>query len=273
MGDKIGYKPVLLIAMVMIGLFGTCFDLTPRYKEFTRLPMASVRMKGHDNTSFVLMSVMWPITYPECNIRKSNNVTLCDGSSPLVNQTFFDDIMKYMRCENDGNAYEIKSLDTNDFKSTLTNSLETYDEPGNGTFCDLMSTKSNTTVDISCDIDIYNNPYLGECFNTEGSHNKTFFVYLLLRILWQVFMSAAFVFLDGSSMYLAHQQNSSYALIFVWQIIAGIFAPLISGALVQDSDDPNGKIRRYHFIHGLLSKNVQPVLYFAIEGDSYMAYA
>ena len=249
--------------MVMIGLFGTCFDLTPRYKEFTRLPMASVRMKGHDNTSFVLMSVMWPITYPECNIRKSNNVTLCDGSSPLVNQTFFDDIMKYMRCENDGNAYEIKSLDTNDFKSTLTNSLETYDEPGNGTFCDLMSTKSNTTVDISCDIDIYNNPYLGECFNTEGSHNKTFFVYLLLRILWQVFMSAAFVFLDGSSMYLAHQQNSSYALIFVWQIIAGIFAPLISGALVQDSDDANGKRRRFHFIYGTFSKNVRCVLFFA----------
>ena len=242
LGDKVGYKPVLLTSIVMVGLFGTCFDLTPRYKEYTRFPTASVSMKGHDNTSFVLTSVKWPITYPECGVRQSNNATLCDGSPPLINQTFYYDLIKYLRCEDDdGNSYSIGSLDTKDFKPPLHNLLNLFEEPGNGTFCDLESTMANTTNDISCGIDITNNPYVGTCSNTEGSHSKMFGVYILLRILWQVFMSAAFVFLDGTSMYLATQHNSSYALIFLWQIIAGIFAPLISGALVQDSDDPNGK--------------------------------
>ena len=243
MGDKIGYKPVLLISIVMIGVLGTCFDLTPRYTEYSRFPTASVRLNDNDNTSFVLMSVKWPITYPQCNVRESDNATLCDGSSPLINQTFYDDLKNFLRCEkDDGSSYVVNSLDTKEIRSSLDSLLETYDEPGNGSFCDLESIKSNNTIDITCNIDVTNNPYLGECFNIEGSHSKMFGIYILLRILWQVFMSAAFVFLDGTSMYLAHQNNSSYALIFVWQIIAGIFAPLISGALVQDSDDPNGKL-------------------------------
>ena len=233
---------MLLISIVMIGALGTCFDLTPRYSEYTRLPMASVRMSSGSNTSFILMSVKWPITYPECNIRDTENVTLCDGSSPLTDQTFYDDLIDFLRCKtDDGKSYTINDLDTKEFKSSSNELLKTYDEPGNGTFCDLESTQSNVTNDIICDIDITNNPYLGECTNTEGSHSKMFLIYLLMRTFWQVFMSAAFVFLDGTSMHASHQHNSSYALIFVWQIIAGIFAPLISGALVQDSDDPDGK--------------------------------
>ena len=232
---------MLLCSMIAVGLFGICFDYTPRYKEYVRYPTAMVTMNNNDNTSFILISVKWPVTYPACNVRETNDVTLCDGSSPLTNQSFYDDLKKYLICEDEnGQPYDIETLDTNDFNDHSTMSVNISNEAENGTFCELESPKAITT-DIFCDIEIQDNPYLGKCFNAEGSHAKMFWVYLVLRTCWQTFMSAGFSFLDGTSMCLVKEHQGSYAMIIVWQSIASIFGPLLSGVLVQDSEDAGGK--------------------------------
>ena len=35
-GDKIGYKVVLLVVLVTLAVSGTCMDFTPRFKEQIR---------------------------------------------------------------------------------------------------------------------------------------------------------------------------------------------------------------------------------------------
>ena len=37
-GDRIGYRTVLIIALILSGLSATSFDWTPRFKEFHRIP-------------------------------------------------------------------------------------------------------------------------------------------------------------------------------------------------------------------------------------------
>ena len=232
---------MLLFSMIAVGLFGICLDYTPRYKEYVRYPTAMVTMNNEDKTSFILKSVKWPVTYPECNVRETNDVTLCDGSSPLTNQTFYDDLKQYLICKDEnGNIYDIETLDTNEFKDHSTMSVNIFYDSENGTFCALKSPESNI-IERFCDIDIKDNPYLGKCFNAEGSHTKMFWIYLLLRTCWQTFMSAGFSFLDGTSMCLVKEYQGSYAMIIVWQSIAAVFGPLLSGVLVQDSEDVGGK--------------------------------
>lgn len=244
-GDKIGYKPVLLVSIVGIGLCGTCFDLIPRYKEYLRYPSAMVTMNSSNNNSFILRSVLWPITYPECNVRETHNVTFCENSSPLTNETFYDDLNTYLRCKDEnGDVYNIGSLDTTEFQDLSNNNPKITYVSGNGTFCDLESSNA-TAKDIYCDIDITNNPYVGKCFNPKGSHAGMFWTYLLLRGLWQIFMGAGFMLCDGTAMCLVKEHNSNYAMILIWQSVAGIFGPLIAGTLVHDSDDPSGNYCKF----------------------------
>ena len=226
----------------MVGLFGTCLDLTPRYKEYSRYPTATVTKENNNDHSFILRSVKWPITYPQCNLREADDVTLCDDSPPMKNKTFYDDLKKYLRCyDPNGDLYEIESLNTKEFRDLSTSKLNISHTSENGSFCDLESSHAESN-DILCDIDIINNPYVGKCFNTQGSHATMFWVYLPLRTLWQMFMSAAFALLDGTSMCLVKEYNSSYGMIIVWQSIAAIIGPLIAGAMVQDSPDANGNV-------------------------------
>ena len=42
-------------------------------------------------------------------------------------------------------------------------------------------------------------------------------------------------------MHLFKQQKSDYAWLYFWNTVGNMFGPMISGALVEDSDDPSSK--------------------------------
>ena len=229
--------------MIGLAISGTLMDFTPRYKEFLRRP-SSVLSKinsNDDGDRFTLMSIEWPTGYPHCTLRESHNITLCQNSPPYNQREFYENIKQYLECNNaNGELVPIGTLDVSLFDTPWNNSLAIKDTSNNGTFCELfVSFSSNNTHDeIYCDI--VNNPDIGECLNFEGSHAATFSIYLLLRLLWNLFGNNMFNLTDGTAMHLAKLHNGDYAWVLAWNTLAGVFAPMISGALIEDSDDPSG---------------------------------
>ena len=53
-GDRIGYRTVLIIALILSGLSATSFDWTPRFKEFHRIPTVTF-----NSTKGILFSNSW----------------------------------------------------------------------------------------------------------------------------------------------------------------------------------------------------------------------
>lgn len=86
-GDKIGYKPVLLLTIIGIGATSTCFDLTPRYRE--RIPTAV--FSKNESDIYHLSSFKW-------GFPKEINGTFewCQQSVPVADQDFFADIVDYV---------------------------------------------------------------------------------------------------------------------------------------------------------------------------------
>ncbi len=61
LGDKIGYKPVIIMGMILMGASSTSFHFMPRYREFVKTPQAVlVRSEGGDE-QYSLSSVSWPL--------------------------------------------------------------------------------------------------------------------------------------------------------------------------------------------------------------------
>ena len=225
--------------MIGTAICGTCIDLTPRYKEYFRHPTANLTVGSSNAQNFSLTSITWPIDYPESNIL--DDITICENSPPVKNATeFYSNISEYVNCrDKNGNTVKIVSLNTTQFQNPAFNSISVTHLSGNGTFCQLRPNDS-IVGEIYCDI--IENPFVGEYFDTSGSHAAMFGVYLLLRTLWQIFISAAFSISDGTAMCLAKEHNGDYAMVLFWQTLSSVLAPLISGKLIQDSGDPNGKI-------------------------------
>ena len=242
LGDKIGLKPILLGTIIGMGVCGTFIDLTPRYKEYLRRPNALLTSDNISEGSFILRSVQWPTDYPNCNNRENHDLALCDNATPVINASFYDDLINYLDCKNEaGDVVEITLLDTSLFRFPSNNSLVIADLPLNGTFCDLYANYVNNITERIFYCDIIERPEVGQCFNTDGSHAATFFTYFFLRIVQAVCVNTMFSLMDGTSMHLVKQHNSDYAMVLIWNTVAGVFGPMISGALVVDSSDPSGK--------------------------------
>ena len=242
MGDKIGFKPILLTSVIGYGICATFIDLTPRYKEYERHPSALLSRNDNEKGAFTLMEITWPLSSPKCDVTKSAEIMLCE-ESPLYNTNeFYEDLINYLSCENrDGDAAAVDRLDVSLFNTPSNNNLSIKDLPSNGTYCKLTANKleNNTTENLICDI--MTNPDVGNCLNDEGAHLITFFVYLLLRTPLRIFENNIFNLMDGTSMHLFKQQKSDYAWLYFWNTVGNMFGPMISGALVEDSNDPSSK--------------------------------
>jgi MFS family permease len=243
LGDKIGFKPILLISLIGTGISGTLMDFTPRYKEYLRYPSAVLSKinNNDDGGSFTLTSIEWPTGYPLCDLRESHNITLCQNSPPYKEKEFYQNIEQFLECNNaNGELVPVGTLDVSLFDTPWNNSLAITDTSNNGTFCELFASfASNTTHDeIYCDI--VDHPDIGKCVNLEGSHAVTFSIYLLLRILWNLCVNVMFNLTDGTAMHLAKTHSGDYAWVLAWNTLAGVFSPMISGALIEDSADPSG---------------------------------
>ena len=217
-----------------MGVCGTLIDSTPRYNEYLRYPRSVLANDSTDGRNFILVSIEWPMGYPNCEIQQGNNISICKNSPPYKGNEFYKNLNQYLHCaEANGDAVVVDTLDVSLFSNPWNNSLSIRDISANGSFCDLFSSLvSNITTDeIYCDI--VENPEIGECLNSEGSHAVTFSIYLLLRVAWNIFINNMFNLMDGTSMHLAKTHNGDYAWIIAWNTLAGVFGPMISGALVE----------------------------------------
>ena len=230
---------MLLVSIIGFGVLGTCINFVPRYKEHHRYPNALLTSDNITTGNFILRSIQWPTNYPECSAIESEHIAMCQNAQPVINSSFYDNIIDYLHCQNDiGDSVSVNSLDTSFFEIPSNNSLAIIQPPLNGSFCYLYVNYMNIINEDSINCVIQENPEIGQCFTAEGSHVATFLTYLILRVLQGVFINTMFSLMDGTAMHLVKQHNSNYALVLVWNSLAGVFGPLISGALVEDSNDP-----------------------------------
>ena len=270
MGDKIGFKPILLTSVIGYGICATFIDLTPRYKEYERHPSALLSRNANEEGAFTLMEITWPLSSPKCDVTKSAEITLCEESPLYKTNDFYEDLINYLSCENgDGDSAAVDRLDVSLFYTPSNNSFSMKDLPSNGTYCKIIVNKleNDTTENIICDI--MSNPVVGKCLNGEGSHLITFFVYLLLRAPLRIFQNIIFNLLDGTSMHLVEQHKSDYAWLLAWNTVGNMFGPMISGALVEDSDDPSSKNISYLAILFSLWLNTLMIHYIKIQSINY----
>ena len=242
LGDKIGLKPILLIAMVGMAISGTCIDLTPRYREYYKYAQALATAKNSTRRSYVLRSIQWPINSPDCLSSGDQDLALCKNAPPVVDPKFYDSIIEYMDCKDGSeNSVEIEILDTSFFKYPSNNNLAILEMADNDTFCDLYTDYESSVKEENIYCQIKDNPYVGYCFNTEGSHAAMFYTYLFLRISQAVFDNTMFSLMYGTAMHLVKEYNGDFSMVLLWNSVAGLIGPLIAGVLVEDSIDPAGK--------------------------------
>ena len=187
-----------------------------------------------------LMSIEWPTSYPDCSSFQDVDVNVCKNSTPVVDPSFYDDLVEYLSCKDEsGSPLPIDSLDTKFFNAPKTNNLTIRDVPGNGTFCDLSAKSFNDSrYFMTCEINEH--PNVGKCYNTKGSHSAMFFTYLFLRVSQAVFDNTMFSLLYGTGMHLAKQHNGDISMVVVWNSVAGMIGPLIAAALVVDPTNAYG---------------------------------
>ena len=89
-----------------------------------------------------------------------------------------------------------------------------------------------------CNLDQYGTDYnIRECYDYEGSHERTFWIYLLLRVLFQSSLLSIYSCIDGTILRHARDYNSDYAWVMVYNNIATLISPPIAGVLIKEAPE------------------------------------
>ena len=99
-----------------------------------------------------------------------------------------------------------------------------------------------------CNLDQYGTDYnIRECYDSEGSHQRTFWIYLLLRVLFQSSLLSIYSCIDGTILRHARDYNSDYAWVMVYNNIATLISPPIAGVLIKEA--PEGSDGEFDHIY------------------------
>ena len=123
----------------------------------------------------------------------------------------------------------------------------------NGTLCSAKTTydswEDNEAYDLTlCNLDQYGADYnLNECYESEGSHQKTFWIYLMLRLLFQSSLLSIYSCADATALRHARDYNSDYAWVIIYTNIATLISPPIAGVLIkQAAEGSDGEVDHDH---------------------------
>ena len=91
-GDRIGYRIVLVVNLIIAGLSATSFDWTPRFVEYYRTP--TISFNATSNIPEVLQFQWVP---NDCNM---NNITVdyCENDEILMNEDFWLNLDVFSNC-------------------------------------------------------------------------------------------------------------------------------------------------------------------------------
>ena len=104
-GDRIGYRTVLIINLILAGISATSFDWTPRFTEYIRTPTIHFNATSDQNE---VLKFVWPL---DCN---SENITAtdCKNDPILSDEDFSLNLDQFVNCTNsmDGSDLELDML-------------------------------------------------------------------------------------------------------------------------------------------------------------------
>ena len=224
-GDKIGYNIVLVVNLIVAGLTATAFDWTPRFHEYQRVPTISA---FYDNStdSYYVTQFTWPPI--DCN----GTVTAddCANADILFDDTFWSNLTGFL----DSNATFV----FDEFEE-----FEVINPKKNGTLCKAII---NSSQEILTDFQVTNLPdTLHTCFETEGSHTQTFWIYFVLRMGYQISLISCYSSLDGTALRQSREFNSDYSWVMIYSSLAAAFGPLISSLTIKDAEEGSGEENDY----------------------------
>ena len=113
----------------------------------------------------------------------------------------------------------------------------------NGTLCSAKTINANftshETYDLTlCNLDQYGTDYnVTKCYDSEGSHQKTFWIYLMLRLLFQSSLLSIYSCIDGTILRHARDYNSDYFWVYIYTNIVTLISPPIAGALIREAPE------------------------------------
>lgn len=212
-----------MVTIVGIGFAITSFDLTPRFKE--RIPTAKFSVDGD---SMNLTSLLWSMENDEDLTEEA-----CLSSYPLsVDMSdFLANITDYLYCDNDEQTTHFINNDL-DYELDFVNITQKL----NGSFCYSETTDYEQDHNMSADITscvIVNHPDLPKYM--KGTHKKTFWIYIALRLFFQISVGSTYSIIDGTALWLAKDQQSEYSIIItIPQAISGLLSPLVAGLVIRD---------------------------------------
>ena len=94
-GDRIGYRIVIIINLIIVGLSAISFDWTPRFVEFYRTPTITFNATA-DVTE--VLQFQWPIQ--DCSI-KNITVNECKNDIILSEDNFWLNLDVFSNCSTD----------------------------------------------------------------------------------------------------------------------------------------------------------------------------
>ena len=113
----------------------------------------------------------------------------------------------------------------------------------NGTLC-LAKTSNDSWTDYEtydltlCNLDQYGTDYnIRECYDFEGSHQKTFWTYFFLRLLFQSALISIYSCADATALRHARDYNSDYAWVVIYTNIVTLISPPIAGVLIKEAPE------------------------------------
>ena len=103
-GDRIGYRIVIIINLIIVALAATSFDWTPRFIEHYRTP--TITFNATSEVAEVLQ-FQWPI--PDCSIE---NVTINDCKSDFIlsEEDFWLDLNVFSNCSTENISMKLDEV-------------------------------------------------------------------------------------------------------------------------------------------------------------------
>ena len=119
--------------------------------------------------------------------------------------------------------------------------FEVMDLKTNGTTClakttNISWTNKETELLKLCNLgDFESESSIVECYDSEGSHQKTFWLYFTLRMIFQSAFLSIYSCNDGTALRHAQEYNSDYSWVQLYTYIATFLSPTIAGSLIIEA--------------------------------------
>ncbi len=203
-GDKVGYKPVLIASIAGGAIASTMFTVIPAYKEMELTPYTVLARPDAGSSIYTVDSVAWPLCDSDGGPTEGTNTsaalviqippdishirirTVEDCQSFAEEPGAFANLTDYLICETEvlvGEDYDLV--------------VDGLAQTANGTLCSASDANLASSYEsVRCKI--ISHPMMTTCHKTEGDHRTTFFYYLACRAVFQWSINSMFSLFDGA---------------------------------------------------------------------------